>query len=154
MISVSTPFSAKAQNTGLAQGGGNGEAGQAIEQAQTSNQGSSGVAGETTMFSGNNLQCQTLENSDTLISSDATCPTNNPSLTFNHEVCVNCIDSLSSPDRRIVANALGIGTTTNPVTICDALAQLGSPEAIAQRLSQGGVDPEITSYILRCIFGV
>ena len=90
---------------------------------------------------------------DSLTNSDERCSALTSSPTFNHEVYIDCIDNLSSPYRSIVANALGIGPGINPVTICNSLEQLGTPEAIGQKISQGGVDSALIAYILRCLFG-
>lgn len=91
MISIYSPLDANAQNTGLAQGQGNGEAGQSIEQGQTSNQDNLIVSGESNLFSGNNLACQKQANSDITQSSEV----------CNDEIIQNSIPNLDKATLKI-----------------------------------------------------
>jgi hypothetical protein len=153
LVSVNLPLSVDAQNSVLSQNDGEGAAKEDTEQSQSSKQNSQVVSGKATILSGNNVQCQSEINSDSLTNLGDRCSAIVPSPTFNHEVCIDCIGDLPSPYRSIVANALGLGPIRDPIAICNALEQLGTPEAIGQKLSQGGVDPQLIAYILRCLFG-
>ena len=151
LVSVNLPLAVYAQNNIQTQEG-EGAAKENTEQSQSSKQNGQVLSGKILILSGNDVQCQIGKNSDSLANSDERCSAIVPSLTFNREICIDCIGDLPAPYRSIVANALGLGPIRDPISICNALEQLGTPEAIGQKLSQGGVDPQLIAYILKCIF--
>jgi len=154
LVSVNLPLSSYGQNSALSQNGNGDDAGQGTGQVQTSHQDNQVVSGDATTLSGNNVQCQDQENSDIVSNSNEGCPANSTQPPSVDEKCYFCINALGSPTRQTLAIALGIGPSTNPGVICDAISQFRTPEDLAQTLNQGGVDRSLIAYVLSCLYGI